>query len=176
MGLTLGLTLSTSFAERLSKCRIFIAVIGPKWFSLRKGLLRRVFRPDDFVRLELVAALSRDILVIPALIEAATMPSAQSLPPSIAKLPERNAVSLSTNQFSRDVKALGDMIEKTLEAQPAALDNQAERAHIATVMRADIGDAQEIAVGTTRCRWFAGRTQCYPGRSVGEGIVRQSPN
>ena len=92
-GIEGGVDFVKLIAERLSNCRVFLAVIGPRWLDARKGFSRRIFRPSDFVRLELVAALSRDILVIPVLVEGATMPPAESLPKSIAAPSKANVTS-----------------------------------------------------------------------------------
>jgi hypothetical protein len=57
-----------------SSCNVLIAVIGKNWL---KG--RRIHDPDDFVRLEISAALKRKITVIPVLADGAKMPTATQL-------------------------------------------------------------------------------------------------
>jgi hypothetical protein len=135
-----GVDFVSVIAERLSACKVFIAVIGPGWLGQRHGVTRRIFRPGDFVRLETFAALNRDILVIPVLVGGATMPAAAALPKSIADITLRNAVGLSTTRFLQDVDALAATIRRELEAAPA-LDAAAvamERARIETMLRRDI--------------------------------------
>jgi hypothetical protein len=85
--------------------------------------------------------------VIPALVEGAAMPSAHSLPKSIADLADRNAISLSTSQFSRDAQTLGDIIARRLQTQRATPDKDAERKRIATIMRTDIGTLRKSLLG-----------------------------
>src|SRR5438034_10553702 len=54
--------------EAVGKCQVFLAVIGPGWLMAvdRAGQVR-LQNPADFVRLEIEAALERDIPVIPVL-------------------------------------------------------------------------------------------------------------
>src|SRR5689334_4873595 len=60
---------------------------------------RRLDNPDDFVRLEIEAALARDVRVIPILVEGARMPRADELPASLSKLARRQALELSPSWF-----------------------------------------------------------------------------
>jgi hypothetical protein len=75
----------TNFAkvlhEEVAKCGALLAVIGPNWSDARdeKGN-RRLDDPSDFVRIEIAAALQRDIPVIPILLDGARIPNADQLP------------------------------------------------------------------------------------------------
>lgn len=91
---------------------ILLAVIGPQWSTTRdsKGR-RRLDNPEDFVRMEIETALSRGIRVIPVLVQGAVMPSAEELPPELAKLARRNAVELSERRFYFDMDMLISAIE-----------------------------------------------------------------
>jgi len=100
--------------SQVAACNVFIAVIGPQWLEVKneKGG-RRLDDPDDFVAVEIGAALARDIRVIPALVDGAGMPKESNLPESLRPLARRNAIELRNNQFGRDAEAL---IEKIREA------------------------------------------------------------
>src|SRR5262249_25944969 len=100
--------------SQVAACNVFIAVIGPHWLDARneKGG-RRLDNPDDFVAVEIGAALARDIRVIPALVDGAAMPKESNLPEPLKPLARRNAIELRNNQFGRDAEAL---IEKIREA------------------------------------------------------------
>lgn len=52
---------------------------------------RRLNNPQDFVRLEVEAALRRDIPLIPVLVSGATMPRPEDLPASLEGLAWRHA-------------------------------------------------------------------------------------
>ena len=82
------------YIEReLAQCKIFIAVIGPRW----RGIIgsdgkRRLNKPDDWVRREIEYALERKIPVIPLLIKTTKMSRAEDLPGVLKKLYERNCM------------------------------------------------------------------------------------
>jgi hypothetical protein len=59
-------------------------VIGRQWLTATDNAgRRRLDSPRDFVRIEIEAALQRDIPVIPLLVQGASMPDEDNLPPSI---------------------------------------------------------------------------------------------
>ena len=60
---------------------------------------RRLDDPDDFVRIEIEAALKRGVRVIPVLIDGAAMPRASDLPDSLKKLVRRQYVEVSHSRF-----------------------------------------------------------------------------
>src|SRR5262245_14940446 len=54
--------------QKLRSCRVLLAVVGKKWLSARKGAKRRLDDSEDLVRLEILAALARGVVVIPVLV------------------------------------------------------------------------------------------------------------
>jgi hypothetical protein len=69
------------------------ALIGERWLSvIDQHGRRRLDSPDDFVRLEIEAALQRDVRVIPILVDGATMPEAGELPSSLARIVHRHGL------------------------------------------------------------------------------------
>ena len=75
---------------------------------------RRLDDPDDFVRLEIEAALTRNVRVIPILVDGARMPRPDQLPPSLAKLARRQALELSPSRFEFDTSRLLQVLDMTL--------------------------------------------------------------
>jgi hypothetical protein len=74
--------------QAVGSCAILLVLIGPRWLGATdsKGN-RRLEDPNDFVRLEITAALTRHgIKVIPVLVGGATMPAAEDLPGPIKPL------------------------------------------------------------------------------------------
>src|SRR5262252_3232601 len=64
--------------SQVAACRVFLAVIGPNWLDAKDEDGRRRFdNPDDFVAIEIAAALARDICVIPVLVDGALIPKAR---------------------------------------------------------------------------------------------------
>ena len=65
----LGLDFREILTERVADCDVFLAVIGDAWLSIAgKSGTRRLDDPGDFVRIEIEAALGRNIPVIPVLV------------------------------------------------------------------------------------------------------------
>ena len=71
-------------------CQAFLTVIGPSWLDAKdEAGRRRIHSPDDFVAVEIVAALAHNIPVIPVLVDGAHMPQMSELPalPGAARAP-----------------------------------------------------------------------------------------
>ena len=66
------------------------------------------------MRLEIEAALARNIRIIPILIDTAKMPRADQLPASMAGLTRRQALTLSPGQFDYDTSRLLRVLDATL--------------------------------------------------------------
>jgi TonB family protein len=100
--------------RKVSACDIAIVSIGPRWLSATDASgKRRLDDDEDFVRMEIVAALERNIRVIPVLVGGAQMPRKQDLPEALASLSRRNAIELSETRFHADVNRLIEAIEKS---------------------------------------------------------------
>ena len=70
-----GLDFREHLQQILDQCDILIAVIGPKWLALDTGGKPRIQDETDWVRLEIATALSKNIPIIPLLIDDAQCPS-----------------------------------------------------------------------------------------------------
>jgi cytochrome c-type biogenesis protein CcmH/NrfG len=103
--------------SQVAKCDVFLAVIGPNWVDAKDDSGRRRFdNPNDYVAVEIAAALARNIRVIPVLIDGARTPKADKLPDSIKPLARRNAVEVRNTNFGRDVEALTNKVRKALKS------------------------------------------------------------
>jgi hypothetical protein len=97
----------------VGSCDVLLALIGDRWLTITdEDGRRRLDDPDDFVLLEIEAALTRNVRVIPILVEGARMPRATELPPSLARLARRQALVLSPANF--DTSRLVQVLDKTL--------------------------------------------------------------
>jgi hypothetical protein len=116
--------------EALNSCVALVAVIGEKWLAATEtGGGRRLDNPRDLVRLEIAAALERDILVVPVLVENAQMPKEIELPASLKKLSRRNALELTDKRWSYDVQKLIDGLQEVVTARtprPTASTSEAD--------------------------------------------------
>jgi TIR domain len=93
---------------------VLLALIGDKWLAVPdEHGARRLDDPEDFVRIEIEAALTRNVRVIPILVEGARMPREDELPPDLQPLARRQAMELSPARFASDsdrlLRALGGL-------------------------------------------------------------------
>jgi transcriptional regulator with XRE-family HTH domain len=107
-----GIDFVRALDDILTRCVVLIAVIGTDWLTATDSFgCRRLEQPDDFVRLEIQHALSREIRVIPVLADHAQMPRRADLPESIASLAQCNAYPVSHKRFGSDSFELLSMLE-----------------------------------------------------------------
>ena len=108
--------------RELETCSVLLAIIGREWLTVQDPRLNRprLENPNDFLRVEVGTALAREsVRVIPVLVERASMPSADDLPPDLKALSYRNALELSDARWDSDVQLLIDAIERSSNAAPA---------------------------------------------------------
>ena len=103
--------------EAVGKCDVLLAVIGDQWLNIKDDAgQRRIDDPDDFVRIEIEAALQRDISVIPVLVGRASVPRPEDLPSTLRGLARRQATEVRPGQdFRNHLDRLVRDIEKTLK-------------------------------------------------------------
>jgi hypothetical protein len=129
-----SIELGDDFVEVISaavgSCDVLLALIGDRWLTVTgQDGRRRLDNPGDFVRLEIEAALTRNVRVIPILVEGARMPREDELPASLAKLARRNALELSPSRFDADTGRLLKVLGRTVsEAQERARQEAEEEA------------------------------------------------
>jgi hypothetical protein len=100
----------------VGSCDVLLALIGDQWLTVTdQHGRRRLDNPDDFVRLEIEAALTRNVRVIPILVEGAPMPRPEELPESLRRLVRRQALQLSPERFEFDTNRLLKVLEATLD-------------------------------------------------------------
>jgi curved DNA-binding protein CbpA len=105
----------------VAACDVQVVLIGRRWLIVTDLDGRpRLENPEDFVRLEISAALERQIRVIPVLVGGAAMPLASQLPQSLARLTRRSALELSDAVFHDGVDRLIGAIDKVLNSTTEA--------------------------------------------------------
>jgi formylglycine-generating enzyme required for sulfatase activity len=101
--------------ENVGSCTVLIALIGRLWLTLTTTTgQRRLDHLEDFVRLEIAAAIDRNILVIPVLVGGGVMPRATDLPNILQAIAHRNAIEVSDTRFHYDVDRLIEALESVL--------------------------------------------------------------
>lgn len=126
----------------VGNCAAMLAIVGPHWSDVRdEAGQRRLDDADDFVRIELEAALARDIPVVPVLVGHAPIPLAKDLPDSLASMAFRQSIEVRPdpdfhNDVTRLVAALRGILDPTAVAaeaaaaavaKPAATDSRSRR-------------------------------------------------
>jgi tetratricopeptide (TPR) repeat protein len=120
-GLDPGIDFHDALSKAVSACDVLIALIGKQWLNIEdENGQPRLDNPGDFVRIEIAAALDRDIRVIPVLVQNATMPGSRDLPSVLERLSRLNKLDLRHDRFNADV----DRLERGIEAY---LKENAER-------------------------------------------------
>ena len=93
--------------SQVAACDAMLAIIGPNWLAAKDETgQRRLDNPDDFIVIEIGAALTRNIPVVPVLVDGARMPKASELPDLLKLLARRQAVQVRHTNFSSDAEAL----------------------------------------------------------------------
>jgi hypothetical protein len=133
-------------------CDALLSIIGAQWLDMRGADgRRRLDDPDDFARMEVEAALARNVRVIPVLVQEARMPEAEQLPASLAPLARRHAIELSDERWDYDVGRLIEVLDRTLGNGAAPKRKPAPRKPIGVRVR-------EAAAG-------------HPARAFGAGVL-----
>jgi hypothetical protein len=115
-----GMDFVDAINDTLGRCDILLALVGRGWLTASDAEGNpRLENPEDFVRLEIEAALARNIRVVPVLVGGALMPRRNQLPGDLAKLARRHAFELSDTRWRTDVAALIKAIEHVPESAPA---------------------------------------------------------
>ena len=109
-----GLAFDEAIQQALERCQVLLVVIGKHWLDAPPGQAPRINDPGDFVRLEIAAALMRDIRVIPVLLDGARMPAEAELPEPLRALARRNALEVSNSRFQADAERLISAVRKAI--------------------------------------------------------------
>jgi hypothetical protein len=111
-----GLDFAEAIESAVGSSDVLIAVIGRNWLTATDPAGRkRLEDANDYVRLEIVAALQRNIRVIPLLVQGGSMPSADELPDDLASLARRNAFELHDTSWRDDVRRLTGVLGRVIE-------------------------------------------------------------
>ena len=106
-GIAPGVDFRQAIDENVSGCGVLLAMVGPTFATVKNNAgQRRLDDENDFVRLEIAAALRRNIAVIPVLVHEAKMPSPGELPEDIRNLAFHNSVEITHARWNSDVALL----------------------------------------------------------------------
>jgi TIR domain len=99
--------------QSLSRCQICLCLIGPAWITVKDQTgVPRLLNAEDWVRIEIETALKLGVQVVPVLINGATMPRAEQLPPKLVPLLRLNAAIVRRDpDFRKDMAKLVTAIQ-----------------------------------------------------------------
>jgi hypothetical protein len=120
-----GIDFRLHINQTLLKTQILLVIVGPQWFGVASdGGANRLQEESDPVRVEVETALRRRVPLIPILIGATKMPSAEQLPPGLKDFAFRNAVKVDTGQdfdhhMDRLIRSIDAVIEQAPKSPPS---------------------------------------------------------
>jgi hypothetical protein len=89
------------------ECEMLLAIIGVNWITCATPIgVRRIDDENDYLRIEIETALTRNIPVIPVLVERALLPGSDCLPDTLKKLPFRQGSTITPERFESDIQVL----------------------------------------------------------------------
>jgi hypothetical protein len=102
------------------------------------------------VRMEIAAALQRNMRVIPVLVQGASMPGTDELPEDLAPLTRRNAFELHDTGWSDDIRRLITVIERVIKGTSAATpdDPEVKRPSKKRIWLAPVGILMLVVIAT----------------------------
>ncbi len=104
-------------SEKVESCDVLLAVIGKSWLTITDGSGRaRIHHPEDFVAIEIGAALKRKVRVIPILVGGGRMPISSELPEALTPLARRQAHELADKGFVPALEKLFPILQKSRSA------------------------------------------------------------
>ena len=141
--------------KQVANCDIFLCAVGPNWLTANdEDGSRRLNQPGDYVRIEIAAALSRDIPVIPVLIDGARVPKGRDLPEEIAPLTRRQAVEVRNSHFRRDVNDLTQKIRAILREKRSSPGRLLVGVTVAAIALLTIGSLGVYKAGMPSLPWM----------------------
>lgn len=114
-----GLDFAEVIDARVACSDTMLVIIGPHWIDAAgPSGTRRLDDPADVVRMEIEAALARNIRVIPVLVDGAPPPATSALPESLRLLAKRQAIRIDHVSFNSDAQRLAASLARMSRPAP----------------------------------------------------------
>jgi hypothetical protein len=130
-----GCDFAEHLLDNLVKCRVLIAIIGPRWLMRDEDGERRIDDHRDWIRRELAVALALRILVIPVLVDGADLPIEAELPEDIGALANRQYRRLRHRDIRADLNRLSadlSVLDSAVDLQVGSCPVCARDSHVAS--------------------------------------------
>lgn len=168
-----SIPIGTDFHEYLNdavaKSDLLLVVIGDRWVDARdEAGKRRLEDPDDFVRIEIEAALKQQIPVVPVLVGEAKVPRPQQLPDCLAELTKSQATAVRPG---RSLPGDLDILVQDVVRAIAAVPMEAASPAVAEAARLSVQITDSISMKLALIpagEFLMGSPETEPGRSVNE--------
>jgi hypothetical protein len=114
-----GVDFIDELERTVQSCDVFLAVLGTRWLTVKdEGGRSRLSNPEDFVALEISAALKKtNIRIVPILVGGASMPRSSELPDGLSGFARRNALVLPDIGFQQTLGRLIHSVERAEQEQ-----------------------------------------------------------
>ena len=171
--IALGRDFRSVLLETTASCDLMLVLIGRNWTAAKDEEGRvRLANPGDYVRLEIEAALKRDIAVTPVLVQGAHMPTPEDLPPEIRDLAYRNGFELSHSRWESDV---GEMVRRLDLHAPAGghrvTPGSFEQSALAPPGSRDISGAPDTPRAKPQRQLFGQRVRLTRRQTIGIAVI-----
>jgi formylglycine-generating enzyme required for sulfatase activity len=153
----LGLDFVEVIGAEVGKCDVLLAVIGPNWLDAKdENGNRRLDDEHDIARIEIAAALKRNIPVIPILLEGTRVPKADRLPDELKALARRHGTDVRSASFRGDMERLVRGLRGTSPPPPRPSREDQRAGDRIKVDAAIIHGATDglFAPGAGKIEWF----------------------
>lgn len=112
-GIDLGVEFAKALNRALETCVVMLVLIGPRWLDITDAQgRRRLDDPRDWIRQEIATALSRDIRVVPVLIDGTALPDEADLPEDLRPLVRRQALEIADTRWRGDLQRLVETLAR----------------------------------------------------------------
>lgn len=118
-GITPGEDFTEKIEETMEKAGALIVLIGPDWLASGDGGQPRLHESGDHLAGEIRAALQKKSVIVPVLVEGASMPREEDLPDDLTELSRRNAVSISDAGWTDDTIRLAKVLAMDISGSVA---------------------------------------------------------
>jgi hypothetical protein len=119
-----GVDFERKIRTELEDSGVVLVMIGDRWLDVKDANgNKRLDDSHDYVRLEVEAALLKNVTVIPVLLQGVSMPSGNELPEPLSDLSRRNAIRLSDENWNPDLSTLTAIL-KSILGVPGSLKEQ----------------------------------------------------